>query len=86
MHLKRDAETRILTLGRKAPAAKQLLDYLFGQPVLTAADVAEHMGLSTVTRCRLIADFQRLGILTEATGFKRNRLFLFQDYLDVFHR
>lgn len=86
MQLKQNCEKQILTLGRKAPIARHLLDYLFGQPVLNAADVAEATGLSGVAAYRLIGDFQRLGILQEATGFKRNRLFLFQAYLDVFHR
>jgi Fic family protein len=85
MQIKQDSENKVLTLGRKAPTAKRLLDYLFGQPVLNAADVTNQTGLSVVAAYRLIADFERLGLLHEATGFKRNRLFLFKAYLDVFH-
>ena len=86
IQLKQEAENQILTLGRKAPTAKRLLDDLFAQPVLNAGDLAEKQGISLVSAYRLIDDFQRLGILHEATGFKRNRLFLFNDYLEVFHR
>lgn len=86
MQLKQDCENRILTLGRKAPNAKRMLDSLFAQPVVSAADVAALVGLSVVAANALLVDFQRLNILHEATGFKRNRLFFFQDYLEVFHR
>ncbi len=86
MQLKQDCENRILQLGRKAPTAKRLLDDLFAQPVLNTTDVAERIGMSVVAANALIADFRRLEILREATGFKRNRLFLFSDYLAIFHR
>ena len=85
LQLKQEAENQILTLGRKAPLAKQLLDSLFGQPIVSATDVAEKLALSLVSTYKLLDDFQRLGILKEATGFKRNRIFLYEQYLAVFH-
>lgn len=86
MHLKQECEAHLLALGRKAPTAKRLLDTLFAQPVVSAADVAERLTVSVVAANRLIEDFRRLEILHEGTGFKRNRLFFFRDYLAVFHR
>ncbi|MEZ0539387.1 Fic family protein [Fibrella arboris] len=86
MKLKQDCESRILTLGRKAPNAKRLLDNLFAQPVVTGADIAGQLGVSIVAANALLMDFERLDIVKEATGFKRNRLFLFEAYLEVFHR
>ena len=85
MHLKQEAENQLLTLGKKAPMAKKLLDSLYGQPVISATDVAEQLGISAVSTYKLLDDFQRLGILKEATGFKRNRIFLYERYLAVFH-
>jgi Fic family protein len=85
MRIKHESERKILMMGRKAVNARQLLDSLFAQPVVNAADVAAQIGLSVVAVNGLLADFERAGILTEMTGFKRNRLFAFQDYLNVFH-
>jgi len=31
-----------------------------------------------------VDDFTRLKILTEVTGYKRNRLFTFEDYIKLF--
>ena len=87
MELRRDCEgNRIIHLGRKVPAAKKLLDYLFTQPVVTAAQVAGVLDLSLVSAYKLIDDFEKAGILRETTGFKRNRFFIFKQYVDLFHR
>jgi Fic family protein len=86
MQLKQDCEgKRIIHLGKKVPKAKQLLDYLFTQPIVTAHDVSIHLKLSLVSSYKLIDDFAKVGILQETTGFKRNRLFVFREYLDIFH-
>lgn len=37
---------KIVNLGKRAPQAKKLLDYLFTQPIVTAAEVASVLGLS----------------------------------------
>ena len=86
MELKQRTESRILELGRKAPSARKLLDALFSDPVIGAGYVADLLGVSMVAAYRMIDDFTRLGILTEMTGFKRNRYFGFKEYLDIFHR
>lgn len=87
MHLRRECEgARIIHLGKKAPNAKKLLDHLFGQPVVTAADIAELLGISLVSTYKIIDDFIKAGILKEVTGFKRNRFFAFKQYLDIFHK
>jgi Fic family protein len=85
--LRQDCEgKRIISLGRKVPVAKKLLDHLYTQPILNAQQVAEVLNISTVSAYKLIADFMKAGILKETTGFKRNRFFLFKEYLDIFHQ
>jgi len=86
MKLRHDCQgARIIGLGKKVPNAKKLLDHLFTQPIVTAQYVAEALQISQVSTYKMIADFVSIGILKEATGFKRNRYFIFQEYLDIFH-
>lgn len=87
MELRRDCEgTRIIKLGKKVPNAKKLLDYLFTQPVITAQDVAGILNISLVSSYKIISDFMVAGILKETSGFKRNRFFIFKEYVDIFHQ
>lgn len=87
MQLRQDCQgSRIITLGKKVPNAKKLLDHLFTQPIVKAQDVAHLLKVSQVSAYKIIGDFVTAGILKETTGFKRNRYFLFQEYLDIFHR
>ena len=72
-------------LGKKIPRAKAFLDYLYTQPVVTAADVARRLEISNVSAYKLIDDFLKAKILEETTGFKRNRWFVFREYLAIYH-
>lgn len=85
LELKKNCEEkRIYKLGRKINNAKELLDYLFEVPIVDADDVAKATGLSLVSSYSMIDDFVKLKILKETTGFKRNRMFIFDDYFKIF--
>lgn len=77
-------EKKILKLGKKAETAKTLIKHLYSKPIVHASDAAEMLGVNISTANRFINDFVKLGILKEQTGFKRNRIFVFQQYLDLF--
>lgn len=77
-------EKRIYSLGKKVKTAKILLDYLFQQPIVDAEMVSAQTGVSLVSTYKLIEDFVRLKILKEMTGAKRNRLFMFNEYFNLF--
>jgi len=79
-------EKRIITLGKKVPLAVQLIRYLYTKPVVNASEVAKVLAVNISTANRLIQDFEKLGILSEKTGFKRNRIFIFEKYLNLFER
>ena len=74
----------ILTLGKRIPIAKLLLNYLYSKPVVTVIDVEKEFKVTKQTANTLIRDFQELGILKEQTGFKRNRIFVFEEYMNLF--
>jgi Fic family protein len=87
MQLRRHCEgDRIIHLGKRAPNGKKLLDYLFTQPIVSAQTVAEKLDISLVSAYKMINDFQNEGILKETTGYKRNRFYIFREYLDIFNK
>lgn len=77
-------EKKIITLGKKVPLAKSAINYLYKYPVITANHFVEELKVSKQTSNSLIKDFIKLGILKELTGQKRNRLYLFNDYFNLF--
>ena len=77
---------KINKMGRRIPNALALLSYLYTKPVVTAADVMNELEVSKQTAHTLIQDFVKLDILKEQTGFKRNRIFIFEEYLNLFNR
>jgi DNA-binding MarR family transcriptional regulator len=73
-------------MGKRIPNAQALLIYLYRKPVITASDVMNELKVTKQTAHTLIQDFEKLGILKEKTGFKRNRIFIFEEYLNLFDR
>lgn len=74
----------ILSLGKKVKLAQQFLQVLYGNPIIDSQDAVKQLQISPSTALRLIEDFIRLGILKERTGYKRNRVFVFDEYLRLF--
>jgi predicted HTH transcriptional regulator len=74
----------IIDLGRRIPAAKELLQFLYSKPVTTAQEIEKELTVSKQTAHNLIADFLKLKILKEQTGQKRNRIFVFEEYMRLF--
>lgn len=82
--LRSRVEQQVLTLGKRAPNARQMLNVLYRKPMVTAADLEQALGLSHPTVNALLRDFVQLGLLREVTGAARNRLFVFEAYLELF--
>jgi Fic family protein len=70
--------------ARRQDSAQALMRHLYARPVVDVKWAVQIIGVSTNTAAALIADMVSFGVLTEITGQRRNRLFVFQDYLDLF--
>lgn len=75
---------KILKLGKKIRKAKELMNKLYSNPIVSSNDVKDFLKITPATANSLIQDFINLGILKEITGGKRYRLFSFEDYLKLF--
>jgi len=69
--------------GNKSGLAIQLLDGLFNKPVITINSIKEITNLSFPNANRLASEFEKIGILEEITGQKRNRIYEFVKYMDI---
>jgi Fic family protein len=83
--LRQEIEQRtILALGKKTKLAQRFLQDLYSKPITDSQETAMLLSINPSTAFRLIEDFIRLGILKEVTGYKRNRVFVFEKYLELF--
>lgn len=74
---------RILSLGRAAGSASLLHELVTRELVFTIPGAARRTGLSEVTIGKAAAHLERLGIVREATGSSRNRLYVYNEYLRI---
>lgn len=84
LELTKKIDGKVVTLGRKAENARNLVNYLYKRPVVNVPQVAKILDITTRAANLLVEDLVRLEILEEVTGFKRNRLFCFSEYLELF--
>lgn len=71
---------------RRQGNAQQLMRYLYKRPLIDVRGVTALLGTTTNTATSLIADLLSHGVLVEVTGQRRNRLFVFEQYLRLFER
>ncbi|MDD5251384.1 MAG: Fic family protein [Patescibacteria group bacterium] len=73
------------SFGKISPNAVVLLDYLYANPIVDAKRVATATGLASKASVNaLIGKFVKAGIVTEITGRKRDRKYLYRDYARLF--
>ena len=85
IRLKEDIEkNRILAMGKRSKHALALLRHLFRNPVITGGDVQKTLNLSPKAANNLVKAFMEKDILVETTGYQRNRIFVFDEYMKLF--
>ena len=82
--LRNRCEGKIMEFGRRAKTGQELLKRLYSDPIMNANQISQKLHLSHQSASALVRSFEECGILKEITGFKRNRLFVFSDYLNLF--
>ncbi len=72
--------------SRRQENAQTLMQYLYQSPVIDGKTAIKLLNTTPATANALINDFASYGILKEITGNRRNRLFIFEDYIQLFRR
>lgn len=77
-------EEAIRTAGAMGANELKLVEFLFARPLTDIQAVEKHLGVVYNTAATLIRRFERAGLLKETTGGRRNRVYRFSAYLDLF--
>jgi len=84
VELRESYESKIMQLGRRSDLAHELLNILYSQPSVTPREVEKALGIAPTTANTLLKKLEDIGILEEVTHQKRNRVYVFYEYLDLF--
>jgi len=83
--LRRRCEKTILNdFGKRAAVGIDLLHLLFSKPIVTGTIVQDTLHLSAKAANSLLRSFTEAAILKETTGYRRNRTFIFDEYIRLF--
>jgi Fic family protein len=69
---------------RRTANAKALLPHLFAKPIVSVNDVEKTLGVVGQTANVLVDDLVKISLLSEVTGKQKNRIFVLNEYLDLF--
>jgi len=84
MQLQQRIDHDLQSLGSRLVNAQKVVRNLYKHPIMRPERVSEVAEVSMPTAYKLLASLEDLGILTEVTGAERNRLYVFQEYLNLF--
>lgn len=66
-----------------SPVAVGLLEKLFHTPYISIKDVAQAFALTFQGASTLVAQFEKAHLLKEVTGRKRDKRYVYNDYLNL---
>ena len=82
MNLWQDYRSR-LQVARSSSLTLQLVDMLFAMPAVTAPYVENELGVTQASARRTIERLEEYGILQEATGQRRNRVYIATEVFNI---
>lgn len=71
-------------LARAAANGHRVLEHLYERPIVSVADIQTLLGTTYPSASNVVSRLATLGILREITGHRRNRLFRYDSYIQLF--
>lgn len=84
LKLKEKTHFKILSVGKRAKSAELAINYMYRNPIFKSKDISDVLKTSPNVANSLIKELMRLNIVVEITGQKRHKLFMFEDYFNLF--
>lgn len=75
---------QIADLKIKYDNAKRIIDYFYDEPYSTRKKISEALELPESTVNGVINELKSAHIIRETTGYSRNQIFVFSEYVEIF--
>ncbi|NMB33482.1 MAG: winged helix-turn-helix domain-containing protein [Clostridium sp.] len=70
-------------MGRAAKNTLRLLNYIEANPIIEISKTAKALNLAFNTTSDAIKRLKEVGILVQSAGERRNRIYSYEEYLDI---
>lgn len=84
LQLQKILEEKLSGIGARSADGYKVVEYLYSNPIIDAQTVATIINKTPKSAYNLISVLEELTIIKEITGSQRGRLYLFEDYMDLF--
>jgi len=84
MKLREEDTKKVAALGRSAGKGVVLLNYLYKNPIIRIKNAERAVDIKNPNAIALISKFVKAGVLKEITKRRRNKIFLYKRYVDLF--
>ena len=84
VELTKKVDTQISDLKVKYDNAKKIIDYFYDEPYSSRKKIAEALDMPESTVNGVINELKSANIIKETTGYSRNQIFVFSEYVEVF--
>lgn len=71
-------------LSVKYENAKKVIDFLYIQPKASRNEIMENTNVNLSTIDNIVKELEKNNLIEETTGFKRNQIFEFKKYIELF--
>lgn len=84
VELTKRIEDQIINLNVKYDNAKKIIDYFYDEPYSTRKKIAKILKMPESTVNGVINELKSANIIKETTGYSRNQIFVFSEYIEIF--
>ena len=84
VELTKKIDTQISDLKVKYDNAKKIIDYFYDEPYSSRKKISEALEMPESTVNGVINELKSANIIKETTGYSRNQIFVFSEYVEIF--
>ncbi len=77
-------KSQISDLKVKYDNAKKVINYFYNEPYSSRKKILEALNMPESTVNGVINELKSVNVIKEITGYSRNQIFVFSEYVDVF--
>lgn len=84
VELTKKIDGKLTELNVKFDNAKKVMDYFYNEPYSSRKKLADALGMPDSTVNGVVNELKRVNIIKETTGFSKNQIFVFSEYVNIF--